>query len=54
MKRIIRFRSVDKGIFLNIKNKEKTVETRAATVKYCDISKGDTLIFVCGKDRNES
>lgn len=29
----------------------KSIETRAATIKYQPIQKGDTITFVCGKDR---
>jgi|SRR3989344_1067207 len=49
----LRFREVDRHIFEQIRKKEKTVETRAATVKYKDIKKGDGLIFVCGGDKIE-
>ncbi|MDO8492210.1 MAG: hypothetical protein Q7S34_01035 [bacterium] len=53
MKRVIRFRAVDRQIFLDIKNRNKTVETRAGTVKYRNLDSGDTLVFVCGKERFE-
>ncbi len=53
MKRILRFRAVDKYIFNAIKTRKKKVETRAATVKYKDIEKGDIFVFVCGKERFE-
>lgn len=29
----------------------KTIETRAASEKYKDITAGDTLVFSCGKER---
>ena len=49
----LRFRAVNKDIFLDIKSGKKTVETRAATEKYKDIKAGDILILVCGKNRFE-
>lgn len=48
---IIRFRAVNRDIFLAIKNRTKKIETRAATKKYKNIQKGDVLIFVCGKSK---
>ncbi len=53
MKYTLRFRAVNKDIFLDIKSGKKTVETRAATEKYKDIKDGDVLVLVCGKDRFE-
>jgi ASC-1-like (ASCH) protein len=51
MKRyILRFRQIDRNIFEAIKNGEKTVETRAATVKYRNIAAGDIMSFVCGDE----
>ena len=50
-KHTLRFRAVNKDIFLDIKNGRKTVETRAATEKYRIIKAGDTLILVCGKEK---
>jgi len=47
----IRFRAVNRDIFLAIKNGTKKIETRAATKKYQKIQKGDTLIFVCEKSK---
>ena len=47
----LRFRAVDKKNFDEVKNGSKPIETRAATVKYKPIEVGDTLIFVCGKER---
>lgn len=45
----LRFRSVDKKNFDEVKNGSKPIETRAATVKYQPIEVGDMLKFVCGK-----
>ena len=53
MKRIVRFRAVDKGIFLDIKNRKKKIETRAATERYRNVKRGDTLVFVCGQEKFE-
>ena len=47
----IRFRAVNRDIFLAIKNGTKKIETRAGTKKYQNIQKGDTLVFVCGKNK---
>ncbi|KKQ78129.1 MAG: hypothetical protein A3A96_00445 [Candidatus Zambryskibacteria bacterium RIFCSPLOWO2_01_FULL_39_39] len=47
----LRFRAVDKKNFDELRSGIKAVETRAATIKYQPIEKGDTLIFVCGKDK---
>lgn len=49
----LRFREVDKKTFEQIKNREKTVETRAATEKYRNIKQGDTLLCVCGSKKLE-
>lgn len=49
----LRFRAVNKDIFLDIKSGKKTVETRAATKKYKNIVAGDTIVLVCGKERFE-
>ncbi|MEK7661939.1 MAG: hypothetical protein AAB355_00340 [Patescibacteria group bacterium] len=51
MEHVLRFRVVNRSIFLNIKKGVKKIETRAATVRYRKIEKGDTLVFVCGKER---
>ncbi len=52
-KHILRFRKIDKGIFDDIKKGLKTIETRAATVKFRTIRKGDILVFLCdGKKFN--
>lgn len=50
---ILRFRSIDKDNFLEIKNGLKAVETRAATPKYREVKAGDTLVIICGKERPE-
>lgn len=47
----LRFRAVDKKNFDEVKNGSKPIETRAATIKYQPIEVGDTLLFVCGKER---
>jgi ASC-1-like (ASCH) protein len=47
----LRFRVVDKKNFEELRRGIKAVETRAATVKYQPIEKGDTLTFVCGKEK---
>ncbi len=52
MKKILlRFRTVDKYNFKEIKDGLKIVETRAATIRYKDIQKGDILAIVCGSQR---
>lgn len=45
----LRMRAADEDIFEDIIAGRKTVETRAASVRYKDIKPGDGLIFVCGK-----
>ncbi|MGE5540937.1 MAG: hypothetical protein ACM3TU_01485 [Bacillota bacterium] len=52
-KRTLRFRKVDKNNFEDVRLGKKSIETRAATMKYRSIAEGDTLIFVCGTDRIE-
>ncbi len=52
-KYILRFRKINKHTYTDTKEGRKTVETRAATEKYRKIKKGDSLIFVCGKDKFE-
>jgi len=47
----LRFRVVDKDNFEEIRSGKKSIETRAATVKYGPIKAGDTLTFVCGNKR---
>jgi ASC-1-like (ASCH) protein len=44
----LRFRAVNKDTFENIKSGKKKVETRAASQKYKDIQKGDTIVLSCG------
>ena len=46
-KHILRFRKTDKGIFDNIKKGLKTIETRVATTKFCNIKNEDILVFLC-------
>ena len=48
---ILRFRIVDRDSFDEIRDGLKTVETRAASIRYRDIKKGDIIIIVCGKQR---
>jgi ASC-1-like (ASCH) protein len=43
----LRFRAVDKADFEAVRKGTKSVETRAATVRYKPIEAGDTLVFVC-------
>jgi ASC-1-like (ASCH) protein len=47
----LRFRATDKDNFEELRSGIKAVETRAASIKYQPIEKGDTLIFVCSKDK---
>lgn len=49
----MRFRVADRDNFAEIREGLKTVETRAATERYRDLSAGDVLIFVCGRDKIE-
>lgn len=49
--KIIKFRATDRDIFRAIVEGKKKIETRAATSKYRDIRIGDTLIFVCKKEK---
>ena len=53
MRRLIRFRAIDRHIFEDIKKRKKTVETRAASERYQKIKVGDVLIFRCGSDSFE-
>lgn len=53
MKYTLRFRAVNKDIFLDIKSGKKTVETGAGTERYRNIKAGDMVILVCGKERLE-
>ena len=45
----LRIRAVDKEIFKDLKIGKKSVETRAATVRYRPIQEGDSIRFVCGE-----
>src|SRR6185436_9690369 len=49
----LRFNIKNKDTFLLIQKGVKTVETRAATERYKDITSGDILILVCGKEKIE-
>ncbi len=51
MKYTLRFRVVNKDIFLDIKSGKKVIETRAATERYKNIQIGDTIVLVCGKEQ---
>lgn len=53
MKYTLRFRAVNKDIFLDIKSGKKAVETRAATERYRYIKDGDLIVLVCGKEKFE-
>ena len=44
----LRFNVEHRESFNNIKDGSKRVETRAATVKYRNIKKGDCITFTCG------
>jgi ASC-1-like (ASCH) protein len=46
----IRFRAIDRERFEEVRSGRKSVETRAATIKYQPIIEGDTMTFVCGKE----
>ncbi len=52
-KRVLRINKNSKFIFEAIKEGKKSVETRAASVRYKNISIGDVLIFTCGDKRLE-
>lgn len=45
---ILKFRQTNRGIFRDLKNGIKKVETRAATSKYQKMRRGDVVIFTCG------
>lgn len=53
MKHVLRFREVDRDKFEALRNGEKPIETRAATPKYQNIHKNDSLVVVCGQDKFE-
>lgn len=44
----LKFRATDKKIFQALLDGTKKVETRAKTVKYKDIKKGDEVVLSCG------
>lgn len=52
-RRLIRFRTVDKHIFEDIRRGKKKIETRAASERYKKVVSGDTLIFRCGDKKLE-
>lgn len=52
-KHIFKIRQIDKIVFDSIKDGQKNIETRAATVKYQKTEPGDTLIFICGNEKLE-
>lgn len=47
----LRFAKQNKETWKFIKEGKKKVETRAATVKYLKLQKGDTLILSCGANK---
>ena len=47
----LKFRAVNRDIFLDIKSGKKTVETRAATERYQNIKAGDIIVLVCGEEK---
>ena len=47
----LKFRATDKKNFDEVKSGVKSIETRACTVRYQPIEVGDTLTFVCGKEK---
>lgn len=47
----LRFRAADKSDFKNVRIGLKSIETRAATVRYQPIRAGDELIFSCGGEK---
>lgn len=53
MNRMLRFRTEDAANFEAIKDGRKSVETRAATVRYANIKPRDSLTIVCGDQRIE-
>jgi ASC-1-like (ASCH) protein len=46
----LKFRAVDKVNFENVRSGIKSIETRAATVRYQPIEVGDELVFSCDGD----
>ena len=53
VKHILRIRKVDRFVFDSVKEGDKIIETRAATVKNRKIKKGDFLVFVCEGEKLE-
>jgi ASC-1-like (ASCH) protein len=49
----LKIRAVDQNIFEFIKLGKKKIETRAAIDRYKKITKGDKVLFVCGKEKFE-
>lgn len=49
----LRFKEVDRGIFEDVLEGKKRIETRAATKKFLNIKPGNIIRCVCGKDRLE-
>lgn len=47
----LRFREIDRDKFNKIVLGKKSIETRAATIKYKTVNIGDNLIIVCGKSK---
>jgi len=52
-KHLLRIRQKDKLVFDAIKSGEKSIETRAGSVRYGRIESGDMLVFICGKEKLE-
>lgn len=50
---ILRFRWINRDIFLEIKKGRKKIETRAASTMNRSIKIGDKLVLVCGKEKIE-
>lgn len=48
---ILRLRAKDRELFEDIHAGRKRIETRAATPRYQQVQRGDTLVFVCGTRR---
>lgn len=46
-------REIDKDIFYQIKDGEKSIETRAYSDRFSKVQIGDTLEFVCGDEKIE-
>ncbi len=47
----LKFRSVDKKNFDQLKSGEKSIETRAGTMRYKDTKVGDKLEISCGDEK---